>query len=403
MFWPSLWIEYRELDFVAEPGEVLCSKRQYLPLMSRTETDEREPFDAIGPTVDGDFHLTEQQEDFIEYIDDPFHSMMFEGKEMEAHSDHLASFYPSSGLFSPGVVSGKIQNPSVRTKEDVIEGKELLNLDHVHADPTLNLYLGIVHHDDLAVKLSNAYNEWVLDEIYDEDAGIHGPIVVAPQKPNEAAEEIDRRKSEDEMVSVFIPSGGTHPPLGNEQYFPIYEAAEDAGLPVTFHNASGTQMLNFPLQFHGTNRYLSNHATTHPMTHMMHMTDLITRGVPVRFPDLDFVFQEAGLGWIPYMMRRLDKEYSEKREDVPMLEKMPSEYIRDKFYFTSQPVEGIKDSQYITNIVQLMGPENLMFSSDYPHHDFDHSDELFHALRSTLSETELAAIYGETALRVFGI
>lgn len=371
--------------------------------MSEPDTGAINSIRDVPVSVDSDFHITERQEDFIEYIDDPFHSMLFGGREAQDSMGYLSSFYPSSGLFATGIASGKIQNPEVRTKEDVIEGKEFLEIDKVHVDPTLNLYLGIVHHDDLAAALARAYNAWVLDRIYDENEGIHGPIAVAPQKPTKAAEEIDDRRNERGVSSVYVPSGGTHPPLGNERYHPIYEAAERAGLPVTFHNASGTQMINFPLQFIGTNRYLSNHAPTHAMTHMMHVTDMITRGVPVRFPDIDFVFQEAGIGWIPYMMRRLDNEYSEKREDAPMLEKMPSEYIRDQFYFTSQPAEGLKDSRYITSMVQLLGSDNLMFSSDYPHLDFDSPSELLRALKGTLTDEELTNVYGGNAMEVFDI
>ena len=118
------------------------------------------------------------------------------------------------------------------------------------------------------------------------------------------------------------------------------------------------------------------------MTHMRHITDMITRGVPGKCNELDFVVQEAGLGWIPYLMQRMDNEYAEKREDVPMLEQPPSEYINDQFYFTSQPIEGAKDPDYLNSIVRLLGPDNLMFSSDYPHLDFDHSDELLRGLRS---------------------
>lgn len=356
----------------------------------------------VTTTVDADFHVTETQEDFIGYIEDPFRSMLArEGGS--SNMAYLSSFYPSAGLFVPGVVSGKVNNPTVRTREAVLEGMALLEMDRVHLDPTLNLYLGGVHHDDLAVALARAYNEWALDRLYDPDAGIHGPVTVAPQRPEAAAEEIDDRRDEPGVASVFVPSGGTHPPLGNERYHPIYEAAEAAGLPIAFHSASGTQMLNFPLQFHGTNRYLSNHAPTHAMTHMMHLTDMITRGIPVRFPDLAFVFQEAGLGWVPYMMKRLDNEFAEKRADAPMLEQMPSEYIRDRCYFTSQPVEGADDPDYLASIVRLLGPGNLMFSSDYPHLDFDHPDYLLRGLRSSLSDEQLDGIYGGTAASVFAI
>lgn len=358
--------------------------------------------DDLEITVDADFHVTERQRDFITYLDDPFKSVVLrDGADF--NMEYLQSFYPSAGLFVTGVVSGKIQNPTVTSRDDIREGMMLLEMDHVHVDPTLNLYLGGVHHDQLATALARAYNIWAIEQLYEPSDGIHGPILVAPQRPTDAAEEIDDRRNEAGISSVFIPSGGVHPPLGNECYNPIYDAAQSAGFPITLHSASGTQMLNFPLQFHGTNRYISNHAPTHAMTHMMHITDMVTRGVFVRFADLDFVFQEAGLGWVPYMVKRLDNEYAEKREDVPMLDHPPSTYINDRCYFTSQPVEGADDPDYISSIVRLLGPENLLFSSDYPHLDFDHSDYLLRALRTSLSDDELAGIYGETARRVFDL
>jgi predicted TIM-barrel fold metal-dependent hydrolase len=366
---------------------------------SHTSTKRVQSFQELDTVVDSDFHLSEQQNDFLSYLDSPFHDMLFHDSQ-DIPMGYLKNFYPTAGLLTP-VATGNVEMNKVRSQDDIIEGKQLLSVDRAVVTPTLNLYLGCVHHDDLAAALARAYNAWVLDEIYNPDQGIYGPIVVAPQKPQKAAAEIEDRADEDGVVSVFIPSGGVHPPLGNERYFPIYEAATNAGLPIQLHSASGTQMLSFPLQFHGTNRYLSNHAPTHSMIHMTHLTDMITRGVPVRFPDLNFVFQEAGLGWVPYIMRRLDNEYSEKRQDAPMLEKMPSEYINDQFYFTSQPVEGAKDSDYITSIVRLLGPENLMFSSDYPHLDFDHSNYLFNALRSSFDRTDVENVYGQNGVDVY--
>ncbi len=365
-----------------------------------TEAAARGPGD-LEVVVDGDFHLTERQADLFPYLPEPFHSMLVRGERSD-HMGYVKSVYPSAGLVTP-INTGKVQMEPVRTPEAVREGMELLDVTHPVLTPTQNLYLGCVHHDDLAAALATAYNGWLLDEILDPDENLCGPLVVAPQKPREAAEEIDDRSRERGIVGVFVPSGGISPLLGHEFYDPIYEAASRAGLPLLFHNASGTQMLSFPQQFQDTNRYLSNHAPTHAMLHMSHLTDMVTRGVFVRFPDLEFVFQEAGIGWVPYLTRRLDNEYMEKREDAPMLERLPSEYVTERCYFTSQPVEGTTDPEYLEAMVRLLGPESLLFSSDYPHLDFDHSDALFRAIRSAFDEETVAAVYGGTARRVFGL
>lgn len=352
----------------------------------------------LETVVDCDAHVTEFQSDFLPYLDDPFASML-----NDAGDDwgYLSNFYPTAGFLTP-MDTGKAQVANVRSPEDVAQGMEMLDTDRVVLTPTLNLYLGMVHHDELAAALAHAYNEWLLDTHVDPSKGRYGAAIVAAQDPVAAAEEIDDRADEKGIAAILIPSSGVNPPLGHRRYDPIYEAAEDTGLPVMMHAGSSGMLKSFPTKLEGTNRWLSVHVPYHAMEAMMHLSTMLTQGVPVRFPDLDFVQQEAGLGWIPYFMHRFDAEYMGKRQDAPLLEKAPSEYIRDQFYFTSQPVEGASDPTYVRQTVRMFEGENcLMFSSDYPHNDFDSSDELFNLLRGEFSTDELANIYGQTATEVF--
>jgi predicted TIM-barrel fold metal-dependent hydrolase len=314
---------------------------------------------------------------------------------------YLSSFYPTAGYFTP-MDTGKAQVANVRTPEDVEEGMKMLNTDRVVLTPTLTLYLGMVQHDDLAAALAGAYNDWLLDTHTDPNQGRYGAAIVAAQKPQRAAEEIDDRADEDGIAAIMIPNSGVNPPLGDEHYFSIYEAAQDNGMPVMLHAGSSGMMRSFPMKFDGTNRWLTTHVPYHPMEAMMHISSMLTNGVPVRYPDLEFVQQEAGLGWIAYFMHRYDQEYMGKRQDAPLLERPPSEYLKDKFYFTSQPVEGADDPRYVQQTVRHFGGEgSLMFSSDYPHNDFDNSDELLTLLRGEFDGEELANIYGQTAMEVF--
>lgn len=354
--------------------------------------------DRIDTLVDCDFHLTERQEDFLPYLPDPWDQVF----SRSGGDDYgfLSNLYPSAGLVNP-ITTGKVESDAVRSTADVRRGMELISSDRVVVTPTLNLYLGCVRNEELAAALAHAYNEWILDEILDADDGIYGAMMVAPQRPAASAEEIDDRADESDVAAIFFPGGGISPLAGAETYYPIYEAAEDNGLPIMMHNASGNMMVAFPKAFQHLTRFLSAHTVAHPMIHMCNLADMLTRGVPVRFPDLDFVLQEAGIGYVPYFMRRIDHEYHSKQEDAPMLEKEPSEYVRDNFYFTSQPVEGTGDPEYVQQMARLMGgPETLMFSSDYPHLDFDYTDELMKLLPS-FDDDEMNRIYGQTALGVF--
>jgi len=368
-------------------------------MMSSTARQTVRSLDDLEVIVDTDFHLTERQSDILPYLESPFDEML--NSQGGDDYGYLGRVYPAHGMVY-SVTMGKADSETVRTVDDIKEGKDLIEWDKAVITPTQNLYLGAVHHDDLAAALATAYNDWLLDEIIDPDEGLYGAAIVAPQKSNKAAEEVERRADEDGIVAVMIPSGSVDPLLGDESYYPLYDACERAGLPIKMHNAAGTMMTRFPQTWQQMDRALPVHATSHNMMHQTNLADMLTRGVPERFSDLEFVIQESGLGWYPYFMRRFDHDYMGAKWDAPMLDKMPSEYLKDQFYVTSQPVEGADDPQYLNQVIRLFEGENsLMFSSDYPHFDFDNTDELLKILRSEFTGDEIQNIYGKTAERVY--
>src|SRR5207248_10608264 len=124
---------------------------------------------------------------------------------------------------------------------------------------------------------------------------------------------------------------------GHRKYDPIYAAAQEAGLPVMLHSVSAVYPI-FPFTTEQCDTALPRHTISHTFAMMANLVDMVTTGVPVRFPDLKIVFTEAGISWVPFMMWRLDKEYNESRRDVPFLEDKPITYTR-RMYFATQPTE----------------------------------------------------------------
>jgi predicted TIM-barrel fold metal-dependent hydrolase len=352
--------------------------------------------------VDMDVHLSEKQDDILPYLEDPFASLLDLPENVDEHG-FQGELYPKPGVLSP-VATGDVKPETVRDPEDLLAGMEMLDVDASVIGPGLNTWLSAVNHDKLAAGLAHAYNSYLLDVYLDNHEELYGAVAIAPQRPHNAAEEIRERANERGIVAVYLPGGGLHPPLGDEKYYPIFEACEDTGLPMLIHNGGTITMQNFPYQFQGLKRYLGIHAIGHPFTHITNLVSMIIHGIPVRYPDVDIVMQESGIGWIPYIMRRLDHEYASKKHDAPMLEKLPSEYILDQFYFTSQPIEGTSDPEYVGYMARLFEAENnLMFSSDYPHLDFDTPNELINLLKHEFSDDEINNIYGQTATEILDI
>ncbi|OYR85396.1 amidohydrolase, partial [Halorubrum sp. E3] len=158
--------------------------------MSSITNQQIRSIDDLEVIVDTDFHLTERQEDIFPYLESPFDELL--NSQQGDDYGYLGRVYPAHGMVY-SVTIGKADSETVRTKEDIQKGRGLVEWDKAIITPTQNLYLGAVHHDDLAAALATAYNNWLLDEIVDPENGLYGAAIVAPQKPQKAAEEVERR------------------------------------------------------------------------------------------------------------------------------------------------------------------------------------------------------------------
>jgi predicted TIM-barrel fold metal-dependent hydrolase len=149
------------------------------------------------------------------------------------------------------------------------------------------------------------------------------------------------------------------------------------------------------------NRFISAHALGFVWYNLVHLTNWVINGLPERFPRLKVLWIESGLAWLPFIMQRLDNEYMMRTADAPALKRLPSDYIRD-MYFTNQPMERTGDMALLETTFRVIKAETqLLYSSDYPHWDFDLPSVIYDL--PFLNETQKRAILGGNALRVFGM
>jgi predicted TIM-barrel fold metal-dependent hydrolase len=119
-----------------------------------------------------------------------------------------------------------------------------------------------------------------------------------------------------------------------------------------------------------------------------------------RFPALKVVSAEADVGWIPYMIQRMDEIYTKQRLWENGVVKMkPSEYFNRQFY-----------ASFILDDVGMalrneIGADHILWSTDYPHADstFPHTQKLLLEHYGDLPMDELDAVMWKNALKVYGI
>jgi len=366
-----------------------------------SQTIERvQSLEDLDTIVDTDAHVVESVEDFAPYIDDKYTGL----REIILDTRNpLNDIYTSTHSLPPGIGGPGLYNWT-NDPDSKMEEMAEFGIDYGIINPTLNLAINTVENSRLAVALMNGYNNWALAELLDEHDELKGTILIAPQKPDLAAEEIDRLADESDLVGVQMPDTGLIPPAGHEWYNPIYEAAEDNDLPMLFHSGNNSTTHAWMQQRMWNETYIENHTIVHPFSHMWNITTMIVQGVPARYPDLDFVFQEAGIGYISYLKWRLDDHYLERSDEAPYLDQLPSEYMADQFYFTTQPLgHTAENPKHLAWAVEMAGPDNVMYSSDLPHKDFDPPGELFDRIHTHFDAETVRNIMGETAIDIFDL
>lgn len=226
-------------------------------------------------------------------------------------------------------------------------------------------------HADYAAAVAAAYNDHLIAEWLPLNPKFKGSMTVAVQDPQQAVREIDRIAPHPDVVQLVLASGARIP-YGHRYYHPIYEAAERRGLPVAIHPGSeGSGTSNPPTAAGFVSNYMQWH-TSLSQNFMAHLVSLVCEGVFEKFPRLKFVLVEGGVAWLPHLMWRMDKNYKALRSTTPWLKKMPSRYIREHCYLTTQPIEEPDNPKHLLQIFEMMDAENiLLFSSDFPHWDFD--------------------------------
>jgi predicted TIM-barrel fold metal-dependent hydrolase len=222
----------------------------------------------------------------------------------------------------------------------------------------------------LASALARAYNDWLIETWLSRDRRLKGSVAVATQDVDKAAEEIRRVGRNSDIVQVLLPSHNRIG-YGDPYYRPIYEAAVEHDLVIGIHaGAGGCGTMGVPSAAGWPTYYLEWHSLANTQM-MAQLTSLVCHGVFETFPSLRVVLIEGGVCWLPGCLWRLDQDYKALRKEVPWLKRLPSEYVHDHIRLSTQPLERPDDLRELRTMLELIGPEMLLFASDYPHWDFD--------------------------------
>lgn len=368
--------------------------------MAMTATSERieRAILAEMAVVDCDVHVNDTPGALAPYCDMPWRMSLEDLHGASYPYLQIPGYAPNLRLDPP--IHGSHAYRSMNTAAEMRRALSELEVDIGILFPDHLLLFATLPNIEYSVALARAYNRWLMAEWLQKERGLYGVVLAAPQDPEEAAREIERYAKEERIVGVYLPTAGVNPLWGHRKYDPILAAAEAAGLPVCLHSVTVITPA-FPCQLDQFENHFARQVLSHSFAMMANLTSLIHSGVPARFPNLRVVFTEAGIAWVPYMMWRMDKYYNEYRRMVPFLEQRPSEYIRERMWFSTQPIEEPDNPRDLVATIDLIGgAERILYASDWPHHDFDHPRAI---MKLPMAAEAKRRIMGENALELFRI
>jgi len=253
--------------------------------------------------VDADVHVSDTPGGLAPYCDMPWRKSLEALDQGPQRYLDIPGFAPSFKLDPP--IPGGHAARSVRTAAEMRESLSALSIDVGVLFPDNMLLFAPIPHIEYATALSHAYNRWLMTEWLRDEPGLYGALLACPQNPEDSAREIEQYAKEDRIVAVYLPTAGVNPLWGHRKYDPIM-AAEAANLPLLLHSVTVISPA-FPCELDQFENHFARQVLSHSFAMMANLVSLMHTGVMARYPNLKVAFTEAGVGWVPYFMWRMDR------------------------------------------------------------------------------------------------
>jgi uncharacterized protein len=336
--------------------------------------------------IDADGHVIERDDQIKPYLDEPYRS----------HPDLLnVPFFPTLDGWNRAarrVADGKGKGMPAPDAKAWIDFVDKAGIEAAVLFPTNGLAYGLIKDREWAAVLARGYNTFLSEEFLKQAPGrLKGMALIPLQDVGEAVKELRRAVTTLGMVGAILPAVGLRRPFGEPYYDPLYAEAQRLGCMLAVHGAPA-QGLGFDF----FERLVEARALSHPFAQMIQLTSIVLNGVLERFPTLRLAFMEAGTGWVPFMLERLDREAKNRGAGLTSL---PSEQIRsDRIFFHCE-----LDEQMLPVAVDVLGADHFFCASDFPHeptHEFIESVAAFRD-RADLSDAAKARILYDNPRRLY--
>ena len=365
--------------------------------------------------IDAEMHVMEPVDLWERYIDPEFRERaprrlnqrrwdirtMVEGEVMAAMTDYN---YPAISDAEENTLAERYADEIAVCFDAASQVKAMdkEGLDLAVLYPTSGMYITAKNGMDprFAEAACRAYNNWLYDYIQEGDSKrMFGAAAVSPHDVETAVVEARRAVRDLSFKAIFLRPNMYNGRSWHDPYYdPLWAEIQELGVPVGFHETTGSRM---PAT--GADRFPDDlgiaHIATHSIEQMMACMDIIMGGVMERFPRLQFAFLEGQCGWLPFWLDRMDGHYEWRRPygEMQQLKIKPSEYFQRQGYAAVEV-----DEEFVSHVVQAVGDERIVTTSDYPHGDAKFPVAMDRFMELPLNDSNKRKILWDNPARLYG-
>ncbi|WNG13940.1 amidohydrolase family protein [Cystobacter fuscus] len=240
-----------------------------------------------------------------------------------------------------------------------------MGVERAYLYPTKGLFLFAVDSLEpaLTAALVRAYNDWLREFSAHAPEFLRGVGALCQHDPEQMVSELERIASWGWKAVMLRPNPVRGRMLSDPAYERFWTRCEALDVAVGVHEGTHARVPTLGSERFQT--HFARHVCSHPLEQMTALLALIEGGVLERHPRLRVGFLEAGCGWLPYWLSRMDAKYADVKWEVRDNVRMkPSDYFRRQCFITCEANEpGIE------LVIDMVGEGCVLFGSDYPHVD----------------------------------
>jgi predicted TIM-barrel fold metal-dependent hydrolase len=313
----------------------------------------------------------------------------------------------SAGAGAKGALEGRVDNLAgkgvhVGVQHDNAAGRlEDMNVEGVDIDFVIpgTWACGAAGLDiELTRGLYAAYHRYMADYCSADTRRLKTMLLAPGGDPAWAARTIREHAADDWIAAVWpvLPEGL---PIDDPDLTPIWEAMDDANLPIIHHS-----FFYEPPYFPGYRDIWGNGAVARTAAHVWGAERLLAyvliSGMFDRYPNLRVATVETGHGWLPHWIIRLTSQMRFVKGSIPEdLQHTPMEYVQMGRVCCG--IENHEGPEMTKAVIDILGDQVLMYQSDYPHPEslFPNGTDVVIGWRDAIGETATRKLMGENAIR----